>query len=151
MKKILFSLILGLLITESVWAQSFSSALGGGSYSRNRTVIQNGQIIHSRGNPVVKPIVRKKTVIKYEQNQVDLNESQMEKLMPIIRRIQSKKTTSLDVIGIAKNYSTIYHRQNSLAHIFQSYTPHLQPNFREISGPGVVKSNDNTIEFIEYQ
>ena len=75
----------------------------------------------------------------------------MEKLMPLIKRIQQRKTKSLEVIGIAKDYSLIYHRLTSLGRIFQSYTPHLMPDFRDISGPAVVKSNNHTVEFIEYQ
>ena len=151
MKKFLFILVLGLLTAKSTWAQSFSSALGGGSYSSNKTIVQNGRIVQTGGKTTIKPVFRKKTVIRYSENQIDLNESQMEKIMPIIKRIQSQKTKQLEVVSIAKDYNTNYHRQISLGRVFQSYTPHLQPNFREISGPGVVKSNNNTIEFIEYQ
>lgn len=150
MKKIFFYLILILFISETSQGQMFSSALGGGGYSSStKTVVKNGQVV--RTGAVKKPTVRKKTVIKYEPNQVQLTEAQMEKLMPMIKRIQQGKTKSLEIIGIAKDYSLIYHRLTSLGQIFRSYTPNLTPDFRDISGPAVIKSNNHTVEFIEYQ
>ena len=149
MKKIFFYLILILFISDVSHAQTFSAALGGGGHYGSKTVVRNGQVV--RTGAVKKPTVRKKTVIKYEPNQTHLTEAQMEKLMPLIKRIQQRKTKSLEVIGIAKDYSLIYHRLTSLGRIFQSYTPHLMPDFRDISGPAVVKSNNHTVEFIEYQ
>lgn len=150
MRKIFTALILCFFISYSAEAQTFSAALGGASgYKSGRTVIKNGQVVRSASTR--KPIIRKKTVIRYEPNQIELTEAQMEKLMPMIRRIQTGKTKSLEVVAIAKDYNLIYHRQTSLGRMFQSYTPNLSPDFREISGPGVIKSNNNTMEFIEYQ
>lgn len=150
MKKIFIALAVFFFMSCVAEAQTFSAALGGGSgYRSGRAVVKNGQVVRTAS--VRKPVVRKKTVIRYEPNQIHLTETQMEKLMPMIRRIQTGKTKSLEVIGIAKDYNLIYHRQTSLGRIFQSYTPNLSPDFREISGPGVIKSNNNTMEFIEYQ
>lgn len=150
MKKIFAVLVLCFCISYFAEAQTFSAALGGGSgYRTGRVVVKNGQVVRSASTR--KPVVRKKTVIRYEPNQIHLTEAQMEKLMPMIRRIQTGKTKSLEVVGIAKDYSLIYHRQTSLGRVLQSYAPNILPNFREISGPGVVKSNNHTVEFIEYQ
>lgn len=150
MRKIFTALILCFFISYSAEAQTFSAALGGGSgYKSGRAVVKNGQVVRTAS--VKKPVVRKKTVIRYEPNQIHLTEAQMEKLMPMIKRIQSGRTKSLEVIGIAKDYNLIYHRQTSLGQVFQSYTPNIRLDFREISGPAVIKSNDNTMEFVEYQ
>ena len=151
MKKFLLTLILGLLISEPISAQSFSSALGGGSYTEKKAIIKNGQLVRTGGNTAKKPIARNKTTIKYEETQINPTEEQMEKLMPLIKRIQSKKTKDLEIVCIAKDRNIVNHRNTSLARIFQSYAPYLKPNFREIYGPAVIKSNNNTVEFIEYQ
>lgn len=150
MKKIFLCIVFSLFMASFAEAQTFSSALGGGvGYSANRSVIKNGQVV--RGGAVKKPVIRKKTVIRYEPNQIELTEAQMEKLLPMIRRLQDNRTKSLEVIGIAKDYNLIYHRQTSLGRMFQSYVPHLQVRFREISGPAVVQVNNHTMEFVEYQ
>ena len=149
MKKIFLCLALTLFISELSYSQSFSSALGGSGLTTSHQVIKSGQGV--RSGSIRKPVTRKKTVIRYEPNQVELTDAQMEKLMPMIRRIQAGKTKSLEVVGIAKDYSLIYHRQTSLGRMFQSYIPNLLPRFREISGAAVVKANNNTVEFIEYQ
>ena len=145
------TLILGLLISEPISAQSFSSALGGGSYTEKKAIIKNGQLVRTGGNTVKKPIARNKTTIKYEETQINPTEEQIKKLMPRIKRIQSKTTKDLEIVCIAKDRNIVNHRNTSLGRIFQSYTPYLKPNFREIYGPAVIKSNNNTVEFIEYQ
>ena len=74
----------------------------------------------------------------------------MEKLMPMIRRLQDGKIKSLEVIGICRDYNTTSHRQLRLDKILHSYSPNLEIKFREISGAAVISSNDNTMEFVEY-
>ena len=132
-------------------AQEFSSSLGGGGIGytgvRRTMYTPRGQVV---APTVRKQQRRKKTIVKYSPNQVDLNNDQMEKLLPLMKRIQDGKVKSLDVVAIARDYNMTYHRETSLGRVFQSYTPNIQPNFRHISGPAVVDSNDNTVEFIEY-
>ncbi|MBQ7413156.1 MAG: hypothetical protein IJV07_02650 [Alphaproteobacteria bacterium] len=172
MKKIILILMLILFVGADIaWAQEkqlpvFSSSLGGGGgYYGRRGVIRRGTVYGTRGRvyngyqeshtviagPVRRKIMGKKTVIHYDADQIALNEKQMEELMPIIQRIQEKKTTSLDVIGIARNYNVISKRQLSLDKVLLSYAPNLRINYREISGPAVVDSNNNTVEFVEYR
>ena len=172
MKKIILILMAILFIGgEAAWAQDrqlpvFSSSLGGGGgYYGRRGVVRRGTVYGTRGRtydgyqkvntviagPVKRKVMQKKTVIHYDADQINLSEKQMEELMPVIQRIQEKKTTSLDVIGIARNYNAISNRQLSLDKVLLSYAPNLRINYREISGPAVVDSNDNTVEFIEYR
>ena len=172
MKKIILILMLMLFVGADVsWAQEkklpmFSSSLGGGGgYYGRRGVVHRGTVYGTRGRvyngyqeghtvipgPAKRKVMQKKTVIHYDADQIGLNEKQMEELMPVIQRIQEKKTTSLDVIGIARDYNVISKRQLSLDKVLLSYAPNLRINYREISGPAVVDSNNNTVEFIEYR
>ena len=152
--------------TEIAWAQAkyplFSSSLGGGGYGYYRRGVRRsvyrpygggrvyGEATTVFAGPKKITAPRKKIVIKYKPGQIELSEDLMEKLMPMIRRLQDGKVKSLEVIGICKDYNTTSHRQLSLDKILHSYSPNLEINFREISGPAVVNSNDNTMEFVEY-
>jgi len=95
-------------------------------------------------------VPRQKTIIKYQPGEIQISENSMEKLMPMIRRIQDGKVKSLEIIGICRDYNLTSNRQLSLDKILHSYAPNLSINFREISGPAVVNSNNNTMEFVEY-
>ena len=164
MKK--FLVILGILLflgTEIAWAQAqhpvFSASLGGGGYGYGyyggrgvrRSVYR--PVARTRSEYVVaQPVkrARKKIILKYEPNQIDLIDDQMEKLMPVVRNIQDGKVKTLEVIGICRDYNTISHRQRSLAKILRSYSPSLDLRFRQITGAAVIDSNDNTMEFVGY-
>ena len=131
----------------------FSASLGGGG-----TVHRGGAVVRRTNNGVVtsqtvqkRKVVPHKLVLRYEGDQTLLSDEQMKKLMPIIQRIQSGQTQSLEVIGIGRDYNTVYHRQNALRQTFFSYTPNLTPYFREITGAAVIEPNNNTVEFIEYR
>ena len=151
-----------LLGTEIAWAQRypvFSSAVGGGGYARRgvrRSVYRpgggGGGVITTTtfGGTQRVTVPRKKTIIKYDPGQIQISEEAMEKLMPMIRRIQDGKVKSVEVIGICRDYNITSNRQLSLDKILHAYSPNLTINFREISGPAVVRSNDNTMEFVEY-
>ena len=155
MKKIIWISLLGICLgATEVSAQSgypmFSSGLGGGYVLQKGSIRRLGSGSVARMAPV-KRIAPRKTIIRYEPNQIHLTEEQMKVLMEVIERVQEGKVRSLDIVGIAYDYNIIYHRETALGRIFQSYTPNLQPNFRHISGGGVVPSNADTVEFIEYK
>ena len=155
MKKFLICLCAFLFLgVEIAWAQArhpvFSSALGGGAYYTGRGVRRS--VYRPGGGRAAAPAIlpRKKTIIKYQPGQIELSEDLMEKLMPTIRRMQDGKVKSLEVIGICRDYNTTSNRQLSLDKILRSYAPNLDIKFREISGAAVIRSNDNTMEFVEY-
>ena len=146
------------LSADVVWAQTrypvFSSALGGGSgYYARRGVRQSFYRPRGATRYVAsdtRPRIHEKTILKYAPNQIDLENDQMEKLMPAIRRIQDGKARSIELVGICRNYATASNRLTNLTRILTSYSPNLNVKHRYIAGPAVVDSNDNTIEFIEY-
>jgi len=164
MKKIFFALIMLLFLgADMAYAYPvFSSALGGGGYARRglrrsvyrpsgaRGYVAPGETLTVFGGVQKVTAPRKKIVIKFEPGQVALSEDQMEKLMPMMRRIQDGKVKTLEVIGICRNYNVTSHRQMSVDKVLHSYSPNLEVKYREISGPAVVNSNDNTMEFVEY-
>ena len=127
----------------------FSSSLGGGSLSR-----REGSIVRRVSGGTLQTVQKRritprKLVLRYEGARLTLTDDQMQKLMPLFQRFQSGQSQSLEVIGIGRDYNTVYHRQNALRQTFMSYTPNLTPHFREITGAAVLDSNDNTVEFIE--
>jgi len=157
MKKVFFvlTLLFGMVVTDTVMAQErypvFSGSLGGGSggVGVRRTFYRpnsSGGVVASRPQAVR----RKKTILKYAPDQVLLTEKQMERLMPMIKRIQDGKISSLEVVVIDTEYEAVSRRQTELVKLFLQYVPNFEPSFREISGPAVIASNDNTAEFIEY-
>ena len=168
MKKILFAVI-GLLLmgSELAYAQGypvFSSSLGGGAggvYTRRgvrRSVYRpggygygygEGHVVFGGVQRAAKP--QKKIVLKYEPNQIAPTEEQMEKLMPLMRRMQDGKVDHVDIIGIDRSYNATSKRHMNLDQIFNSYSPNIKINFREISGAAVVPSNNGTIEIVEYR
>lgn len=160
MKKFLIILCAFLFLgTDIVWAETqypvFSSALGGGGgyYTRRgvrRSVYRpdGAQTAVVSARTVNRP--RKKIVLQYAPGQIDLTNEQMEKLMPVIRRIQEGKVGTIELIGICRNYATTATRLTNLSRILYSYAPALRIHDRNISGPAVVDSNDNTVEFVEY-
>ena len=167
MKKFLIILCAFLLLgTEIAWAQAkhpvFSSALGGGGYGYGygygyarrgvrRSVYRPYEGTRS-AYVVAQPAkwAREKIVIKYEPGQIALANEHMEKLMPMIRRIQDGKVRSVEIIGICRDYNTIANREANISKILRSYAPSLNIRHREISGAAVIDSNDNTVEFVEY-
>ena len=169
MKKILFAIIGLLLIgTELAYAQGypvFSSSLGGGAggvYTRRgvrRSVYSPGGYAgygYGEGHVVFGGAQRaarhqKKIVLKYEPNQIAPSEEQMEKLMPLLRRMQDGKVDHVDIIGIDRSYNITSKRYMNLDQIFNSYSPNIKINLREISGAAVVPSNNGTVEIVEYR
>lgn len=159
MKRIILLTCLSIFFMGVVTAQAqetypvFSSALGGGGGSYRRSAVFRRGVVPGTRTAGVKKIRKeapKKTVIRYEPNQTNLTDEQMETLLPLIQRIQAGEVRSLDVIAICRDYSTAYYRQSALGRMFRSYTPNLMPHFRQITGDAVLASNDNTMEFIEY-
>ena len=130
----------------------FSASLGGGGAGyRGGAVVRRANGVVTSQTVQKRKVAPHKLVLRYDGEQTLLSDEQMKKLMPVIQRIQSGQTQSLEVIGIGRDYNTVYHRQNALRQAFFSYTPNLTPYFREITGAAVVDSNNNTVEFIEYR
>ena len=155
MKKIFLLIFVAFIgISELAFAQNypvFSSSLGGGSsgYRASRYTMYRPNR-GGRATPVRQTIRSKKTIIKYDANQLDPTRDQIEKLMPSIKRIQDGKVSSCQLVGIAQSYSTASRRLVGLKRILESYSSSLVTRDRIISGPAVVSSNDNTVELIEY-
>ena len=169
MKKTLFAIIGMLLLgSELAFAEGypvFSASLGGGAgaYTNRgvrRSVYRPGVYgdgyVGGGGHVVIGGVqqaarAQKKIVLKYNPDQITLSEEQMEKLMPLVRRMQAGKVAYIDIIGIDKSYNATTQRHLNLDQVFNSYSPNIKINFREISGAAVVPSNDHTIEIVEYR
>ena len=169
MKKILFAII-GLLLrgSELAFAEGypvFSASLGGGAGSYGyrgvrRSMYRPGSYVGvgSGETQVVYGGVRapasrpqKKIVLKYDPNQIELTEKQMETILPLIRRVQDGKVEHIDIISICRSHSAAAKRQTSLDQIFTAYNPNIKLNYRVISGAAVIAANDHTVELVEYR
>ena len=148
--------------TEIAWAQAehpvFSASLGGGGYGyygrrgvRRSVYRPYGAVTQTRHVAVV-PARHppEKLVIQYGPSQINLSNEQMEKLMPMIRRIQDGKIRKIELIGICRDYTITANRIANISKILRSYAPNLTIRHRDISGAAVVDSNNNTVEFVEY-
>ena len=166
MKKILFAII-GLLLMggELAYAEGypvFSASLGGGAGAYGyrgvrRSIYRPGRYVGSGEHQVVYGGVRaaskpqKKIVLRYDPNQIELTEKQMETILPLIRRVQDGKVDHIDIISICRSHSAAAKRQTSLDQIFTSYNPNIKLNYRVISGAAVITANDHTVELVEYR
>ena len=101
------------------------------------------------GSPNASSIRQKKYIFRYKDKQIELLENQMEKFMPFIKRLRENKTKSLEMFCIAKDRDIASRRCSNLIGILNSYKPDFKPTYKIISGPAVVKSNNNTVEIIE--
>ncbi len=129
----------------------FSSSLGGGGIGYGYTTVRDGRTYtpSTRSN-MQKRVVPRRTVLHYTEDQTELNEKQREILMKIVRRIQEGKTSSVEVISIARNNGIHYHRLTLLTRFFILYA-NKQILTKRISGASVLDSNNNTVEIIEYR
>lgn len=155
MKKLFLLIFLCFCAAPMVYAQAtFSSALGGGAgYVPARQTFYNPAAPTTHAAPAARPAARptfKKTTIKYSPAQVSPTSAQMEKLAPFIKRIQSHKIKSLELVGITRDYNLAYHRLDALSKIIEAYDINLPIDYQYITGNAVLKSNDNTIEILEY-
>ena len=162
MKKIIIILctffLLGLEVSlaEAQYPVFSASLGGGGGYYTGRGVRRSVYRPYggtTRTQYVARQIVKsphEKLVLQYAPGQIDLTNEQMEKLMPMIRRIQDGKVRKVELIGICRDYMTTFNRLTNLIRTLHSYAPKLKIEHRDISGPAVVDSNNNTVEFVEY-
>lgn len=150
---IIFTICFVSFYSLSVLAIQFSASLGSGG-SANVPSFNNGRrAIHSQsdvnyGRKNSRSTVRK-TVLRFKPEQTELDETQKQKIMPIIKRIQEGKTTDLEVVGISRSDNKIYHRQMGLDQFFRGYVTNVRPFYRYVSGNAVMNSNDNTMEIFE--
>lgn len=154
MKKLIISGIILCILCMTNIVQAgpvFSSSLGGGGIGYGYTTVRDGRsYAPSARSQVQKRVVPKRTVLHYTEEQTEPNEKQREILMKIARRIQDGKTSSVEVVSIARNNGIHYHRLTLLTRFFISYA-NKQILTKRISGASVLDSNNNTVEIIEYR
>ena len=154
MKKLIISGIILCILCMTNIVQAgpvFSSSLGGGGIGYGYTTVRDGRsYVPSARSHVQKRVIPKRTVFHYTVDQTAPNEKQREILMKIVRRIQDGKTSSVEVVSIARDDNLNYYRLLTLNKFFQGYL-NVQPRNRRITGASVLDSNNNTVEIIEYR
>lgn len=97
----------------------------------------------------IAPIVRQRTVIRFQEGVTALDEEQKKQLLPFIERAQQEKISEIQLTAFSKTYYHSYLRILSLQRYFKAYVPKLNVRGREANVDSVMESNNNTVDVVE--
>ncbi len=157
-----YLLLRGLLIGSMMimagtgWAQNrriplFSPALfvGGTEESPMQRVTSQPSNTTIRPAAQIPKQAERRTILRYDDEELKLNEEQRQLLTGVVSRLQNKTVQGLKLIGISRIRGKSFARLTDATQFFQGYAPEVRITTQIVDGAAVYDQNDNTLEVLE--
>lgn len=100
---------------------------------------------------IVTPIVRRRSVLRFQEGVATLTEDQKKQLIPFVESAQRGQISKIQVTAFSTTYYHSYLRILAIQRYFKAYVPKLKIYGREANVESVMESNNNTVDIVEIQ